>query len=219
MRSVCSASCRVCAPLRSAGATAWYDGRAAPAASYRSARSRTAFTDSVAFSRNSIPSASPSARHRARRASISRSRASSPSRIVGAKSAVKLKTTPFSPNAVPAARRAAISSSVCRSGICFTVRRNARRSPSINAGVSAFSISSSPMRARAMSPVPSATNRSSSGFQSTSRRNFACSLSNVLSKSDLIRLVIAASLFKFMFNAETQRRKGRRVSAHSAPLR
>ena len=32
MRSVCSASCRVCAPLRSAGATAWYDGRAAPAA-------------------------------------------------------------------------------------------------------------------------------------------------------------------------------------------
>ena len=126
------------------------------------------------------------------RASISEMRASRPSRIVGPKSAVRLNTTPFSPNAVPAARNAAISSSEWRSGICFTVRRNAIVSPSMNAGCSALSIATRPMRARAESLAFAAMNMSSSGFQSWSRRNFFCSFANVRSSSDLILSVMCS---------------------------
>ena len=145
----------------------------------------------MAFSRNSKPSASDSSRQRIRRALISSRRVPSPSRIADSKSAVMLKTTPFSPKAMPCARRSSISLSEWRSGICFTVRRNAMRSPSINAGVSAFSISSRPILARSISPTPSSIKRSRSGFQSTSRRKVRCSLSNVLSNRLFILSVIS----------------------------
>ena len=60
----------------------------------------------------------------------------------------------------------------------------------MNAGCSAFSISTSPTLARVESSVPSRTNPSSNGFQSTSLRNFFCSLSNVRVNSDLILSVM-----------------------------
>ena len=183
MRKLCSASWSVRAPF--AGTCASVSAIVvspifSAVCRYRSTSPRTAFALKIAFSRKFTPSSSLSAVACASRTFISAMRVSSPSRIVGPKSAVRLKTTPFSPNAVPAALRAFISSSEWRSGICFTVRRKAIVSPSRNAGVSAFSISSRPIRARDSSSTPSATNRFSRGFQSTSLRNFFCSLSNVL---------------------------------------
>ena len=181
MRKLCSASWSVRAPFAGTCASVFaivVSPIFSAACRYRSTSPRTAFALKIAFSRKFTPTASLSVFACASRAFISAMRVSSPFRIVGPKSAVRLQTT--LQNAVPAALRAFISSSEWRSGICLTVRRKAIVSPSRNAGVSAFSISSRPIRARDSSSTPSATNRFSRGFQSTSLRNFFCSLSNVL---------------------------------------